>query len=72
MSIVTKNYYNILIDRDARVKFREVVEFSQTMGVIHSLNSQKQYFKVTHTIDIGLNNEDSNEIWILGHECGDN
>jgi hypothetical protein len=49
-----------------------VVEFSQAMGVSMPKLSQKQYFKVAHTIDLGLNDDNSNEVWMLGHFCPDN
>ena len=32
-----------------------MVELGQRMGVSVQLRSQKQYFKVAHTIDLGLN-----------------
>jgi hypothetical protein len=51
---------------------RLVVEFGQTVGVFMRRYSQKQYFKVAHTIDLGLNDENANDVWMLGHYCENN
>jgi len=40
--------------------------------VCNVLSSQKQYFNLSHNIDLGLNDEKSEKLWIMGNFCDTN